>query len=387
MFEKKKLVESSAVQQHQVSPVGCLAETPISSMLLVQQPVALVSGGGLAEYHHSLQQQQQHHQVSLEVVGSSSSGSNNYNTTPTAYNSDSTQHHDATSLYYQPPHGLVDATNSNSSYSNLITPCDYNTGQPYCPPHAQSEYSGYQQTTNSSQHVHYASAVLPSEAPSSGYYNQQQHYSSCCPPQQQQSADGMTVPSTYDCYSTPQQTDHLEVKYQAAFVDAMESNNSSMDTSVAGSSSDLSAVDPLVLHHHQHQQQQTQGNEFHYEYETNYGNNEWTMTSNYSYPTESYSTASVADPTGGIRPSVDAQLNDVNMDNLPNYCFAACVFSSSSSSTTPPLSSSATEQEPVEMVLASTYSSSPHHVAGASVMRHFESYDYATLADELHPAL
>ena len=335
-------------------------------MLLAQQPTALVSGGGISDYqHHTLLQQQQHHQVNLEVGGLSG----NYNATP-AYttNSDSAQHHDATSLYYQQ---LADGSSSNSSYSNLITPCDY-SGQPYCPPHASSEYSGqYQQTP---QQLHYASAVLPSETQSSGYYSNgsmDQHYSSCCPAQQ---PDAMIVPSTYDCYSNG--STNLEVKYQAAFVDAMESTNSSMDTSVAASSSDLSAVDPLVLHHHHQQQQQQQPSEFHYEYETNYGNNEWTMTSNYSYPTESYASAAIADPSVGIRPSA----NDVNME-MPNYCFAAsCVFS-----TTPPLSSSAKE-EPVEMVLSGTYSS-PNHVAGASVMRHFESYDYATLADELHPAL
>ena len=377
------IVESAPVQQHQVSPIGCLADTPISSMLLAQQPTALVSGGGIGDYqHHSLQQQQQHLQVNLEVGGLGGS----YNTTPAYTNSDSAQHHDTTSLYYQQ---LADgSTSSNSSYSNLITPCDY-SGQPYCPPHASSEYSGQYQQTSQQLH-HYASAVLPSETQSSGYYSQgsmDQHYSACCPPQQQQQPDAMIVPSTYDCYSNG--STNLEVKYQAAFVDAMESTNSSMDTSVAGSSSDLSVVDPLVLHHHQQQQQQ-QPSEFHYEYETNYGNNEWTMTSNYTYPTESYASASITDPSVGIRPSATG-LNgsEVNME-MPNYCFAAsCVFS-----TSPPLSSSAKE-EPIEMVhLTSTYSS-PNHVAaaaaaaaaGASVMRHFESYDYATLADELHPAL
>lgn len=104
----------------------------------------------------------------------------------------------------------------------------------------------------------------------------------------------------YDCYHQSNGQQHTLEKYQAAFVDALEGGNSSMDMD---SSDPLllnpSIQQPVVLEPHQ---------EFHYEYETNYGNNEWTM--NYVYP-----------ETSGCNPPQRPQQEN------PNYCLTTCVFS------------------------------------------------------------
>lgn len=104
----------------------------------------------------------------------------------------------------------------------------------------------------------------------------------------------------YDCYHQSNGQQHTLEKYQAAFVDALEGGNSSLDID---SSDPLllnpSIQQPVVLEPHQ---------EFHYEYETNYGNNEWTM--NYVYP-----------ETSGCNPP--QRLPQEN----PNYCLTTCVFS------------------------------------------------------------
>lgn len=199
-------------------------------------------------------------------------------------------------------------------------------------------------------------------------------------------AELMSSITPYECYgqhhhlspSVSQSQDHLEVKYQAAFVEALEgaTNNTSMDTSSVES-------DPLLMQH-QPQQQQHYGN-----YEINYGANEWTSmtttstnSSQYGYPTESFL------PAGGH----SDQAVGLNETDLPNYCFAACVFSSSdgsivgSNAITPPTS---TEPADVIMMTSSSGSFSPPVLSvGARHHHHFtESYDYpsALLADELQP--
>ncbi len=266
--------------------------------------------------------------------------------------------HDA-SLYYhhhqQQQQMIADPSSMMDSSYNL--PCDYNSSAGYCPPVIQADYP-YQ---------HYTSAAVPSVAPappcdaqSSGYYSspaEAHHYSSHQHQMDGSSSAGGALMPAYDCYSSH---DHLE-KYQAAFVDALESHNTSMDTSAegAGTASNSSAdLDPLQIHS---SLQQLPTPEFQYEYETNYGNNEWTMTSgNYnSYPSaENYPTDSVG-------------TSESDMPVLPNYCFAACVF------TTPPSSEPASAKVDI-----STFSPTP------ITTRHFESYDYQTLNEEpLHPAL
>ena len=272
--------------------------------------------------------------------------------------------HDA-SLYYhhqqQQQQMIADPSSMIDSSYNL--PCDYNNSAGYCQPVIQADYP-YQ---------HYTSAAVPSVAPappcdaqSSGYYSSPvdaHHYSS----HQHQMAESSSAAAAaaalmppYDCYSSH---DHLE-KYQAAFVDALESHNTSMDTSAEGAataSNSSADLDPLQIHSG-NVLQHLPTPEFQFEYETNYGNNEWTMTSgNYS-----------AYPSAENYPADSVGTSESDMPALPNYCFAACVF------TTPPSSEPASAK-----VEISTFSPST-----MAATRHFESYDYQTLNEEpLHPAL
>lgn len=272
-------------------------------------------------------------------------------------------HHQQSQTMISEPSSMMD-----SSY-NL--PCDYNTTAGYnnCPPVLHADYPYQQYTSNATapsavpqQQAH------PCDAQSSGYYGSpaDHHYTSLHQQQQQMDngSSGALMPP-YDCYSSH---DHLE-KYQAAFVDALESHNTSMDTSSAiegaGTASNSSAdMDPLQIHSGLPSQQLTTPSEFHYEYETNYGNNEWTTTmtggGNYNAysAADSYSTDAV-------------NTSETEMSILPNYCFAACVFTPSS---TEPANSAKVE--------ISTFSPTP------ITNRHFESYDYQALNEEpLHSAL
>jgi hypothetical protein len=300
--------------------------------------------------------------------------------------------HDTSLYYHNHPHQqqqhhqqlISDPSSMMDSSYNL--PCDYNNSAGYCPPdlHQAANYP-YQ---------HYATAAAPSVAgatpcdaqSSSGYYSspvvdhhQQHHYASHQMTDNSSSVSSLMA-TPYDCYANSH--DHLELKYQAAFVDALESNhnNTSMETSsvegsvVAASSNNTSTTtdmetDPLQIHSSLVQPMPTP--EFQYEYETNYGNNEWTMTTSghygHSYPTAT----SEAYPTDN---SLTGCPSESDMPILPNYCFAACVF------TTPPSSSEPHGSTKVEI---GTYS---------PTTRHFESsYDtnhYQTLNEEpLHPAL
>lgn len=282
----------------------------------------------------------------------------------------------------------------DSSYS---LPCDYNNSAGYCPPDLHQANYPYQQ--------HYATAAAPSVAgvppcdaqSSSGYYSspvvdhhhqqQQQHQYASHQMTDNSSSVSSLMATPYDCYANSH--DHLELKYQAAFVDALESNhnNTSMETSsvegsVAAGSNNTSTTtandmeaDPLQIHSGLVQQLPTP--EFQYEYETNYGNNEWTMTTTGGhYGGNSYPTATTeAYPTDN---SLTGCTSESDMPILPNYCFAACVF------TTPPASS-----EPVTnggtKVEIGTYSPTARHFESSS---YDTSNPYQTLNEEpLHPAL
>jgi hypothetical protein len=321
-----------------------------------------------------------------------------------------TEVHDAT-LYYHHHHNqhqqqqqqqhqqlISDPTTMMDSSYNL--PCDYNNSTGYCPPDLHQANYPYQ---------HYAAAgTAPSGAPdaqsSSGYYSspvvvdhhlqqqpQQHHYASHQMTDNSSSVSSLMA-TPYDCYAANSH-DHLELKYQAAFVDALESNHnntsmetSSVDGSVVAASNNTSSTttandmdaDPLQIHSNLvHQQLPTP--EFQYEYETNYGNNEWTMTSghygaatNASYPT--VPTNSEAYPTDNSLTGCTSSESD--MPILSNYCFAACVF------TTPPASS-----EPGTKVEIGTYSPTTRHFESSTIYDTSNNH-YQTLNEEpLHPAL
>lgn len=297
--------------------------------------------------------------------------------------------HDA-SLYYhnhhphhhQQQHVMPDPSSMMDSSYNLT--CDYNNTAGYCQTEVHQANYPYQ---------HYAAAAVPvagappCDAQSSGYYgspsdhhHQQHHYTTHQPMTDNSSSVSPLVTTPYDCYSNSH--DHLELKYQAAFVDALEShNNTSMETStvegsVVATSNNTSnttndMVDPLQINSNLVQQMPTP--EFQYEYETNYSNNEWTMTTSGHYTANTYPTATVeAYPTDN---SLTGCTSDSDISVLPNYCFAACVF------TTPPASSETVSSGSAK-VMVGTYS---------PTTRHFESYDsshYQSLNEEpLHPAL
>lgn len=130
------------------------------------------------------------------------------------------------------------------------------------------------------------------------------------------------------------------------------------------------------------QQHQT-GSDFHYEYETNYGNNEWT-TSSSSQPFAAYPVGSDSFIQQGHHQQHGPMMTESVDSGLPaNYCFAACVFSSSSSATTTPPASVEPDNSLIlsgsANVGAVSYSPAGHH--------HFieSSYDYlpaSLLADE-----
>ncbi|XP_032777000.1 transcription factor glial cells missing isoform X1 [Daphnia magna] len=310
-----------------------------------------------------------------------------------------TEVHDA-SLYYhnhhahnhhQQQHVMPDPSSMMDSSYNLT--CDYNNAAGYCQTDVHQ--------ANSYPYQHYAPASAPSIAgappcdaqSSSGYYgspsdhhHQQHHYTTHQPMTDNSSSVSPLITTPYDCYSSSH--DHLELKYQAAFVDALESQtNTSMETAVtevSATSNNSSStttndmvvnVDPLQINANLVQQMPTP--EFQYEYETNYSNNEWTMTTsghytnaaNHSYPTAA---AVEAYPTDN---SLTGCTSDSDISVLPNYCFAACVF------TTPPASSEPASSGGAKVEIG-TYS---------PATRHFESYDsghYQTLNEEpLHPAL
>lgn len=310
-----------------------------------------------------------------------------------------TEVHDA-SLYYhnhhahnhhQQQHVMPDPSSMMDSSYNLT--CDYNNAAGYCQTDVHQ--------ANSYPYQHYAPASAPSIAgappcdaqSSSGYYgspsdhhHQQHHYTTHQPMTDNSSSVSPLITTPYDCYSSSH--DHLELKYQAAFVDALESQtNTSMETAVtevSATSNNSSStttndmvvnVDPLQINANLVQQMPTP--EFQYEYETNYSNNEWTMTTsghytnaaNHSYPTAA---AVEAYPTEN---SLTGCTSDSDISVLPNYCFAACVF------TTPPASSEPASSGGAKVEIG-TYS---------PATRHFESYDsghYQTLNEEpLHPAL
>ena len=211
-------------------------------------------------------------------------------------------------------------------------------------------------------HTFYSGSVPAAPADvqtSSGYYG---NYSQ---PQQ------LAAASAYDCYNSSSQ-DHLEVKYQAAFVEALEG------AAVAAE------VDPLAQHHQQP--------EFQYEYETNYGNNEWTTSSSSSNPQY---TAYPAGSDSFLQQSQDGQqlqhgqlLSDGSQTvGLPaNYCFAACVFSSSSSATTTPPAS--VEPDPNLSILSAGNANAVGPGGYSPAGRHHfieSSYDYmpaSILSDE-----
>lgn len=245
-------------------------------------------------------------------------------------------------------------------------PCDYTGSTGYCPP-AQPDYSYHHYTSAATTASVAPPAAVPCEAPSAGFYNSSvAHYGL----PHHQAVDSGVAP--YNCY--PPNQSHLEVKYQAAFGSAIDSHNTSIDAEGSVNVSSSSAeMDHLRMQSSLHQSSlltniepsATQmSSEFHYEYETNYGNNEWTTTSassaNYGYTgAEGY-------------PGENSVTTEA--DTMPNYCFAACVFTSS----------------------ASAESSSPHIKAeigngySPTQARHFESYEYTApniVHESLHQAL
>ena len=194
--------------------------------------------------------------------------------------------------------------------------------------------------------------------------------------QHHQGAENGQIMMQYSCY--PASQDHLEVKYQAAFGNALDSHNTSIETpaevNAQSTSSEMEHLrmqsalqQPSMLTNIESSATQM-SSEFHYEYETNYGNNEWTTTSasstNYGYTiTDSYQTDSSA-------------ATEPDMPVMPNYCFAACVF-------TPSVSVESSSPH-IKAEIGNGYSSSPTQA------RHFEAYEYAapTIVHEpLHQAL
>lgn len=330
-----------------------------------------------------------------------------------------TEVHDHSLYYHSHPHQQQQqhqhqqligdpSTMMDSSYS---LPCDYNNSAGYCPADLHQANYPYQQQ-------HYATAAAPSVAgapdaqSSSGYYSspvvdhhhqqqqqqQQHHYATHQMTDNSSSVSSLMVSTPYDCYSNSH--DHLELKYQAAFVDALESNhnNTSMESSsvegsvaVAGSNNTSATTanemeaDPLQIHSNLVQQMPTP--EFQYEYETNYGNNEWTMTTaGGHYGANSYPTASLTNINSEAYPadnSLTGCPSESDMPILPNYCFAACVF------TTPPASSEpAIGTHGGTKVEIGTYSPTARHFESSSYDNNNANNNYQTLNEEpLHPAL
>lgn len=262
---------------------------------------------------------------------------------------------EANPLYYHhhqsDPVGLLDYHHHHQAQHEQAHH-DYTSQQAYCtPPVQQHEYPFYN-----------AAGGASDAQSSSGYFSSPatttlDHYSG--------TTELMAGITPYDCYNSSSQ-DHLEVKYQAVFVEALEGATTN--------NGEQHLMDPLAVQQSQ-QQQQPQAFET---YETNYGNNQWTSmattTSSYAYTADQSFVSSTA--------SIGLQ----NETDLPNYCFAACVFSSGADgdSNTPP-----TSTEPTDIILQT--GGQMNGSAGFSPpARHFDSYDYPSalmLSEELQPAL
>lgn len=182
----------------------------------------------------------------------------------------------------------ADTSNSMDGSYTTIPQCgsDYAT---YCPPHPHSDYL-YNYNHNL-------------DGQSCGYYSGETYSSTGT----SHSTDPAGSEMVYgDCYQ--HNGDTLE-KYQAAFVDALEGGHSSADASGTGTTDPL-LMHPPIQHQHHIPVMEEDPHQLHYEYETNYGNNEWTM--NYVYPAETGCHPQQRAPEAGEAP--------------PNYCLTTCVF-------------------------------------------------------------
>lgn len=309
-------------------------------------PISEPASMPLVDYHHH-----HHHQPIVHLEDSYASSYSN-----------GEAHHTA---LYGYGHQMMSQTTEGAC-------TDYTGSTGYCPPHVtQPDYS-YQHYTSAATAASVApAAAVPCEAPSATFYNSPVgHYGS-----HHQSVENHAM-MPYNCY--PSSQDHLEVKYQAAYGNALESHNTSIEADGSVNASTSSAeMDHIRMQSTIHQPQMltnieqsgTQiSSDFHYEYETNYGNNEWTTTSgssaNYSYSlAEGY-------------PSESPATNEPDMPVMPNYCFAACVFTQSA-----PAESTSPH---IKAEIGAGYSTSPTQA------RHFEPYDYTASAivhESLHQAL